>query len=93
MRCSAINDNVIFDASVQGEWINRWNSLRDEGGIIGASQNQAVGTCAWSIQIALGSIRCSRYPGASIINKCQLEASRTEPLTAVPGTDRNTASR
>jgi len=38
-----INDNFSFDGSVQGGWINRWNSLRDEGGIIWASQNQVEG--------------------------------------------------
>jgi hypothetical protein len=38
-----INDNLIFNASVQGGWINRWNSLRDEGGIVWASQNQVEG--------------------------------------------------
>ena len=38
-----INDNFIFNGSVQGGWINRWNSLRDEGGIIWASQNQVEG--------------------------------------------------
>ena len=38
-----INDNFIFNASVQGGWINRWNSLRDEGGIVWASQNQVEG--------------------------------------------------
>jgi hypothetical protein len=38
-----IQDNFIFNASVQGGWINRWNSLRDEGGTIWASQNQVEG--------------------------------------------------
>jgi hypothetical protein len=38
-----INDNFIFNPSVQGGWINRWNSLRDEGGIIWSSQNQVEG--------------------------------------------------
>jgi len=38
-----INDHFIFDSSVQGGWINRWNSLRDEGGTIWASQNQVEG--------------------------------------------------
>lgn len=32
-------DNFIFAAEVEGNWINRWNSLRDEGGTIWASQN------------------------------------------------------
>ena len=35
-----INDNFSFNASVEGGWINRCNSLRDEGGIVWASQNQ-----------------------------------------------------
>lgn len=38
-----IQDDFIFNASVQGGWINRWNSLRDEGGTIWASQNQVEG--------------------------------------------------
>jgi hypothetical protein len=38
-----IDDNFSFDGSVQGGWINRWNSLRDEGGIIWASQNGVEG--------------------------------------------------
>ncbi len=38
-----INDSFIFDASVQGGWFNRWNSLRDEGGIVWASQNGVEG--------------------------------------------------
>lgn len=38
-----IGDNFIVDASVEGGWINRWNSLRDEGGTIWASQNQVEG--------------------------------------------------
>lgn len=28
-----------FEGSVEGNWINRWNSLRDEGGTVWASQN------------------------------------------------------
>jgi hypothetical protein len=38
-----INDNFIFNPSVQGGWLNRWNSLRDEGGTIWSSQNQVEG--------------------------------------------------
>lgn len=45
--------------------INRRNSLRDEGGIIYSSQNQVEGTCACSIPIEPGSVRCSRCWGFS----------------------------
>jgi hypothetical protein len=38
-----INDNFIFNPSVEGGWLNRWNSLRDEGGTIWSSQNQVEG--------------------------------------------------
>src|SRR5215469_410150 len=38
-----INVNFIFNASAQSGWINRWNSLRNEGGIVCASQNQVEG--------------------------------------------------
>lgn len=34
-----VGDDLLFDFSVQGNWINRWNSLRNEGGTIWASQN------------------------------------------------------
>ena len=34
-----INRNFIFQASFEGNWINRWNSLRSEGGTVWASQN------------------------------------------------------
>src|SRR5262249_27497704 len=32
-------DNFTFEAEVEGNWINRWNSLREEGGKVWASQN------------------------------------------------------
>jgi hypothetical protein len=32
-------NNFTFDASVSGNWINRWNSLRNEGGTVWLSQN------------------------------------------------------
>ncbi len=35
----SLGENLIFDASVKGNWINRWNSLRNEGGTVWASEN------------------------------------------------------
>jgi hypothetical protein len=35
----AISDNLLFEAEVEGNWINRWNSIRNEGGTVWASQN------------------------------------------------------
>ena len=32
-------DNLLFQTEVSGNWINRWNSLRNEGGTVWASQN------------------------------------------------------
>jgi len=34
-----LNENLIFQGSIEGNWINRWNSLRSEGGTVWASQN------------------------------------------------------
>ncbi len=34
-----LNGNFIFQGSIEGNWINRWNSLRDEGGTVWASQS------------------------------------------------------
>jgi len=34
-----LTDNLLFQTEVQGNWINRWNSLRNEGGTVWASQN------------------------------------------------------
>jgi hypothetical protein len=34
-----LGEHFTFDTSVKGNWINRWNSLRNEGGTIWASQN------------------------------------------------------
>jgi hypothetical protein len=34
-----LNKNLLFQAEVEGNWINRWNSLRNEGGPVWASQN------------------------------------------------------
>lgn len=34
-----ITRNFIFQSSFEGNWINRWNSLRSEGGTVWASQN------------------------------------------------------
>jgi hypothetical protein len=34
-----LGDAIQLEASAQGNWINRWNSLRDEGGTVWASQN------------------------------------------------------
>jgi hypothetical protein len=36
-------DALQLEASAQGNWINRWNSLRDEGGTVWASQNGVEG--------------------------------------------------
>ncbi len=38
-----LGDSFIADGSVFGGWMNRWNSLRDEGGTVWASQNQVEG--------------------------------------------------
>ena len=35
----ALTENLLFASEVQGNWINRWNSLRNEGGTVWASQN------------------------------------------------------
>ncbi len=34
-----LSKNFLFQAEVEGNWINRWNSLRNEGGTVWASQN------------------------------------------------------
>jgi hypothetical protein len=34
-----LNENLIFQGSIEGNWINRWNSLRDEGGKVWASES------------------------------------------------------
>jgi len=34
-----LNENLIFQESIEGNWINRWNSLRDEGGKVWASES------------------------------------------------------
>jgi len=34
-----ISNNFLFQTEVSGNWINRWNSLRNEGGTVWASQN------------------------------------------------------
>jgi hypothetical protein len=34
-----LNENLLFQAEVEGNWINRWKSLRNEGGTVWASQN------------------------------------------------------
>jgi hypothetical protein len=34
-----LSENFLFQAEVEGNWINRWNSIRNEGGTVWASQN------------------------------------------------------
>ena len=34
-----LNENFTLETSIEAYWINRWNSLRNEGGIVWASQN------------------------------------------------------
>jgi hypothetical protein len=34
-----LSENFYFNAVIQGNWINRWNSLRNEGGTVWASQS------------------------------------------------------
>jgi hypothetical protein len=34
-----LSEHFLFEAEVEGNWINRWNSLRNEGGTVWASQN------------------------------------------------------
>ena len=41
-----LTDDLLFQAEVSGNWINRWNSLRNEGGTVWASQNGDRGPCA-----------------------------------------------
>ena len=60
-----INDEFIFNASVQGGWINRWNSLRNEGGIVWASQNQVEGHLRMLYSNRASLVRCNRCSGFS----------------------------
>jgi hypothetical protein len=34
-----LSRSLLFEGEVEGNWINRWNSLRNEGGTVWASQN------------------------------------------------------
>ncbi len=34
-----LSENFFFQTEISGNWINRWNSLRNEGGTVWASQN------------------------------------------------------
>ncbi len=38
-----LGENFTFDSSFKGNWINRWNSLRNEGGTVWLSQNGVEG--------------------------------------------------
>ncbi|MGH7916216.1 MAG: hypothetical protein ACREQE_02010, partial [Candidatus Binataceae bacterium] len=39
MRATDALTHFLFEAGAEGNWINRWNSLRNEGGTEWASQN------------------------------------------------------
>jgi len=70
-----LSDNLLLEASVNGNWINRWNSLRDEGGTVWLSQNGVEGHLRlyYSNHGWLGPVRL--MAGAFIYYCSQLEDS------------------
>jgi len=54
-----IDENFTFETSIQGNWINRWNSLRNEGGTVWTSQNgiEAHAKLYYSNRRLLGSLQ------------------------------------
>jgi hypothetical protein len=73
-------DALQLEASVQGNWINRWNSLRDEGRTVWASQNGIEAICASSIPIPHGSDRLNPSLEFSFTTAA---SSRTRTKTAI----------
>jgi hypothetical protein len=73
-----INDNLTIDGAVTGNWINRWNSLRDEGGTVWLSQSGAEGHLRfyYSNRAWLGPVRL--MAGAFIYYYRQLEDSHED---------------
>ena len=75
----SLNDNLLLDASVNGNQINRWNSLRDEGGTVWLSQNGVEGHLRlyYSNRAWFGPVRL--MAGAFIYYYSQLEDSSAGP--------------
>jgi hypothetical protein len=73
-----IGENLTLEASVQGNWINRWNSLRNEGGTVWASQNgiEAGARLYYSNRRVLGSFQ--PMVGFYVYTFSQLEDSRED---------------
>jgi hypothetical protein len=51
MGYRGLNEKLIFQGSIEGNWINRWNWLRSEGGTVWASQNGFEGHARQSLKI------------------------------------------
>jgi len=54
-----LTENFVFQGSIEGNWINRWNSLRNEGGTVWASESgfEAHGRIYYANPRYLGPLR------------------------------------
>jgi hypothetical protein len=73
-----LSENFLFQTEVEGNWINRWNSLRNEGGTVWASQNgiEFHASAYYSNPQYLGPIQ--PMAGFFVYTYSQLEDSRED---------------